>query len=214
MLARYKPKSACIGDAWKGGGGRVVYTDSIQRFSRNHYKAESLVVPSYVSAEGEPSEILVRLLNEFAEPLLKKNELLPEKIFVTRSKASGRYIINESEVFAELEPAGFKLIKLEELTWSEQINLFHNAKQIISPHGAGLANLAFCTQSPRVIEIFHSKYIHWCFWKLAQLIGADYIPIASPKEAEIDHDPTGYRQSNILASPDILKEILFAANLY
>ena len=192
---------------------KAIFTDSTQRFSRNHYKAESLVVPSYVSAEGEPSEVLVSLLNEFVEPLLKKNELLPEKIFVTRSKASGRCIINESEVFAELEPAGFKLIKLEELTWSEQINLFHNAKQIISPHGAGLANLAFCTQSPRVIEIFHSKYLHWCFWKLAQLIGADYVPIASPKGAKIDHDPTRYGQSNILASPDVLKEILSAVNL-
>ena len=196
------------------GGGRVVYTDSIQRFSRNHYKAESLVVPSYVAAEGQPSEPLINLLTEFVEPLTKKNELLPEKIFITRSKVSGRYIINEAEVFAELEPAGFKLIKLEELTWSEQINLFHNAKQIISPHGAGLANLVFCAQSPRVIEIFHSKYVHWCFWKLAKLIGADYIPIVSPMEAEIDHNPAEYGRSNILASPDIIKEILIAAKLF
>jgi capsular polysaccharide biosynthesis protein len=141
-------------------GARVVYTESTQKPSWNHYKAESLVVPSYVSAEGQPSDLLVKLIKEFAEPLLKKGKLLPEKIFITRSKAPSRYIINESEVFAELEPAGFKLIELEKLTWGEQINLFNNAKQIISPHGAGLANLVFCAQSPQVIEIFHPKYVH------------------------------------------------------
>ena len=54
------------------GVGRVVHTDSIQRFSRNHYKAESLVVPSYVSAEGQPSESPINLLSEFGEPLTKK----------------------------------------------------------------------------------------------------------------------------------------------
>ena len=79
---------------------------------------------------------------------------------VTRSKASGRYIINETGIFEELEHAGFKLIKLEELTWGEQANLFRNAKQIISPLGAGLANLVFCAQSPQEIEICHPKYIH------------------------------------------------------
>ena len=193
---------------------RAIFTDSTQRFSRNHYKAEALVVPSYVSAEGQASDVLANLLKEFAEPLVKKNELLPEKIFISRSKASGRCIINESEVFAVLEPIGFKLIKLEERTWGEQINLFHNAKQIISPHGAGLANLVFCAQSPQVIEIFHSKYVHWCFWKLAQQVGANYIPIISPKGADVDHDPAVHGQSNILVSRDVISEILITASTY
>ena len=58
----------------------AVFTDSTQRFSRNHYKAESLVAPSYVSAEGEPSEALLNLPNEFVQPLLKKTNYYQKNI--------------------------------------------------------------------------------------------------------------------------------------
>ena len=47
----------------------------------------------------------------------------------------------------------FKNIILEDLSFSDQITYFNNAKFIIAQHGAGLFNLVFCKENTSILEI-------------------------------------------------------------
>tara|TARA_B100000902_G_C27300667_1_gene912591 strand:+ start:1275 stop:2399 length:1125 start_codon:yes stop_codon:yes gene_type:complete len=81
------------------------------------------------------------------------------KIFIDRSGSSFNHcqIINHSEVKDFLKKKDFEIIKTENLSFKQQINLFKKAKIIVSAHGAGLANLSFCEKNCNVIEIRPSK---------------------------------------------------------
>ncbi len=48
---------------------------------------------------------------------------------------------------------GLKVLCLEDLSVSQQVNLFNNADCVIGTHGAGLANLVFSRSSAHIIEI-------------------------------------------------------------
>jgi capsular polysaccharide biosynthesis protein len=66
------------------------------------------------------------------------------RIFLAR-KAEDVRRYNQPEVVEMLSKHGFKPVFLEDLTFRESIRLFRSAEIIAGPHGAGLANLLFCT---------------------------------------------------------------------
>lgn len=151
-----------------------------------HYRCELLTVPSYVTPIGHPSPYLVEGLKSVAISLIHPQRQYPEKLFISRQTARSRRIVNEDQIFSFFEAQGYTRICLEDFSWQDQINLFYYAREIVSPHGAGLANLVFCAQKPLVVELFNAKYIHWCFWKLARLVEADYIPLSFPFMDQVD----------------------------
>ena len=86
----------------------------------------------------------------------KNNFLTHHKIFIDRStfkNFNNRRIINNFEVKEYLIKEGFRIIKLEDLNFIDQVFLFNNAKIIISMHGAALTNIIFCKKNTRIIEI-------------------------------------------------------------
>jgi hypothetical protein len=100
----------------------------------------------------------------------------PNKIYITRSGASRRRILNEPELVAALECRDFKAIKCESLSLSEQACIFRHAEIIIAPHGAGLTNLLFAPIHTSVLELFPSKIPGGaiCYWSLCQALGISY----------------------------------------
>jgi capsular polysaccharide biosynthesis protein len=149
----------------------LIFVDDAKTRNK-HYSTEMLTCPSLVAPTGEPSPLLVELLSQLVAPIISRSASYPPKIYISRANAPGRRIVLEGLLVSKLEDLGYVPIHLELLSWEEQVNLFYHAREICSPHGAGLANLVFCAHSPRVIEIFNSRYTHWCFWKLSQLVGA------------------------------------------
>ena len=79
------------------------------------------------------------------------------KLYISRSLAGRRKVVNEEEIFSFLAAQGFTFCLLERLSFSEQVALFHEADIIVGPHGSGLANLVFCNPGTRVIELFPSR---------------------------------------------------------
>ena len=78
-----------------------------------------------------------------------------DKVFIDRrddTKFNHCQIINDEEVFQYLKSKGFSKYKVGELSFKNQIHLFHNAKIIIGPHGAAFANLIFCKPDTKVFE--------------------------------------------------------------
>ena len=47
----------------------------------------------------------------------------------------------------------FTFVKLGELTFTKQIEIFNNANLILGLHGAGFANIAFCKPGTKIIEL-------------------------------------------------------------
>ena len=97
------------------------------------------------------------IVNWLKETFLTKAENFDanDKVFIDRrddTKFNHCQIINDEEVFQYLKSKGFSKYKVGQLSFKNQIHLFHNAKIIIGPHGAAFANLAFCKPQTKVIE--------------------------------------------------------------
>jgi capsular polysaccharide biosynthesis protein/tetratricopeptide (TPR) repeat protein len=94
-----------------------------------------------------------------------------ERIYISRSNAHHRRLLNEAAVLDCLEPLGFVAVHLESLSLAEQIALFAHAKVIIAPHGGGLTNTIFCTPGACVIELVAPRYIRHYYWVISQQLG-------------------------------------------
>ena len=158
-----------------------------------HVQCEQLLVPSLSGTVVQPSPRALELITTFASPLHQNTSSFGERLYVSRSRAQRRRVTNEAELCAALERQRFTPVHLEDLTWAEQINAFRHAKIIVAPHGAGLANLAFCAPGTRVVELFHRAYVHGCFWRLAALRGLDYQPIVPPGREPLGQSPAANR---------------------
>lgn len=119
-------------------------------------EAKTLIVPSVpYSRKLKQRKILPQWLSQFLQTTFLKNDgsMRPKRIYISRSAAKVRKIVNEDELSAFLITKGFVVLHLENVSVHDQANYFHNAEVIISPHGSGLSNLVFCRPGTVVIEI-------------------------------------------------------------
>ena len=163
-----------------------------------HFQCEQLIVPNLAGTVVQPTRRALDLITEFTTPLQTGRFGFGERIYLTREGARRRTLTNEPELWTELQGTGFVRVRLDELTWMEQINAFRRAKVVVAPHGAGLANLVFCQPGTRVVELFNRSYVHGCFWRLAALQRLDYRPIV-PESAEPLGQSTGCNRLDIHA---------------
>ena len=84
----------------------------------------------------------------------------PKRLYISRARATKRTVKNESDLITHLRAFGVHVLYLEDLGGLEQMAYFYNADLIISSHGAGLANLMFCKESTRVIELCSKAMTH------------------------------------------------------
>jgi len=106
--------------------------------------------------ENLPLWISDWLKNKFLKH--KSNINLPKKFYIDRSDSKSnlkdfRYIINEDELKNFLKNHGFKFVRLSDLSFCDQINIFNNANKVIGLHGAGLSNLIWSSKKIKVIEL-------------------------------------------------------------
>ena len=144
-----------------------------------HFACEQLIIPRLPGEAGQPTSSVTSRLAEFTAPLHTETSAFGERLYISRENARRRRVSNEAMLWPQLEAKGFRRIHLENLSWAEQVNAFRHAKVIVAPHGAGLANLAFCRPQTQVVEFFHRSYLNPCFWRLSALLGLDYRPVVS-----------------------------------
>jgi len=149
-------------------------------------KVERLVVPSFRHGpNGLMSATGCRWLRQriFSNlPDVESKQLsFSSKIYISRPKTVGRYLINEDEVLEALTPFGFVAYTLENLSLSDQVKLFSQAEIVVSAHGAGLTNMIFA-QNLIVIELFGSFGIPTLF--LLAKVGFQYGCLMSESQWE------------------------------
>ena len=132
-----------------------------------HIKAKKIIVTDhpYVVTNNSTKDILnipnwinIWLKDNF---IIKNENRIKKKFYINRgdevnNKVAHREISNEEEIRKYLIKNNFESIKLQNITFSEQVSLFHNADIIVGLHGAGLANLVFCKPKTKVIELRRS----------------------------------------------------------
>lgn len=115
---------------------------------------------------------------------LLKNKLQPvtpvlgrKKIYIARDRAKYRRVLNEQQIQDALRAEGFEIVRPEELSFSEQIQLFSDASVIVGPTGAGLSNLVFAPPGCKVIvlagETRNANY--FIFGQLGRLLGQQLV---------------------------------------
>jgi capsular polysaccharide biosynthesis protein len=86
--------------------------------------------------------------------------LAADRLFLSRSDAAHRFLVNEEELFSALSVHGFRRIVPGRMTVREQIEAFSRARMIVAPHGAALTNIIFCPPGLQLIEISSSNILH------------------------------------------------------
>ena len=119
----------------------------------------------------------------------KINYKFSDRVYISRSFANYRRVVNEADVVELLTEHGFDCVHLEMMTLVEQINLFRNAQYVIAPHGAGLVNMSWCPSNASILEVYPSCYSDPGMRIQADLLSLDYSFIRSQFDTECSGDP-------------------------
>jgi len=142
-----------------------------------HIEAERLVVPSlpgYIS-------YMTKFSCDFLRSIFLNDDSfeIGRCIYVTRKDALTRRLLNEDRVLDILEKYGFESVELTGISIIEQAKIFASAKIIVSPHGAGLTNIVFCSKNSYVIEFMPDSYTNLCFQRLSGLLTLRYYALSA-----------------------------------
>ncbi|NJL21616.1 MAG: glycosyltransferase family 61 protein [Leptolyngbyaceae cyanobacterium SM1_3_5] len=155
-----------------------------------HIQVEQLIVPDFVSSLGWAQPEAIAFLRKQFLPkdhhnfslnfhqngygdLQHEKERSPQDspfIYLSRTDARYRRLLNEDQVLEVLRPYGFVALTLDALSVAEQAALFARAQVIVAPHGSSLTNLVFCSPQTQVVELVSPNYQRHYFWQISQLL--------------------------------------------
>lgn len=108
----------------------------------------------------------------------------PQKIFLSRRKASGRRPFNEPEVIGIFEQHGFKTVFPEDYSVAEQITLFNNADFIAGGSGGAFTNLLLCKRGCKVICLTNYAFDISVFSTICAYVGVDLLYICDTSKTK------------------------------
>ena len=160
-----------------------------------HIKAKELIITDHpVVITGNDTEdthnipawIIKWTRSVFLNQNTAINKEKKNKIYIDRSDTNNRsqpqrYISNEDEVKKYLSEKNFIFVKLHEISFKEQIDLFYNAECIVGIHGAGFSNIVFCKNGTKIIEL-QSAHAGPMYENLAKKNNLNYTSIAVEAE--------------------------------
>ena len=130
---------------------------NLVRFSDKQYiSCSEAIIPDKVCLSGDNNPLVMQKIRDkflaYYKPVSDQNLFAPN-LYVSRSKAKGRFITNEKEVIDALAELGFKTIYFEDYSLEDQIKLTYNCKNLIGLHGANLTNLMFMKPDSNLLEL-------------------------------------------------------------
>jgi capsular polysaccharide biosynthesis protein len=122
-------------------------------------------------------------------------------VYVSRSGAVERRVLNEEDVMDVLADYGFKRYCLENRSLSENVRLFNQADIVLGPHGAGLTDIIFA-EDCILVELFGDK-IKQPYELLSDTLGVEYEPMycqADGADIVVDTNQIEQKISQIIES--------------
>ena len=146
---------------------KIIYTNG------KSFNAKNILIPTIPSPPAYSKPLINWLRKKFLNNIQKKNTRI-KRIYISRSDASHRKIINDKEISNFLEKYNFKTLILSEMKLEDQINHFRCADIIVLTHGSGGSHLLFAKKSSKIIELQAPSQINntWCV--VSKLIGCSY----------------------------------------
>jgi capsular polysaccharide biosynthesis protein len=135
-------------------------------------RVDELVLPSHTASPGNfNDELLKRVRDKFC-----LHETLQKKlIYISRAKASRRFIENEEELIHLLLDYSFEIHVFEDYSFSKQVELMNQTEVLIGLHGAGLTNMLFMKQQTKVVEIRNQNDSkNNCYFSMASALELSY----------------------------------------
>ncbi len=145
---------------------------------KSNIKVEEVSLVSVPQHHTEVFRKVYHNLQNSIDQIAAKDLVFGDKIYISREGQYSRYAENESDVVALLERYGFKKIRAEKFSYTEQVAILSKTKYLISPHGAGLTNMMFMKKGGYVIELTtKSKSVKPVtdYYKMADIIGMNYL---------------------------------------
>lgn len=133
------------------------------------------VEEAIVLESAGPETLPAEYLRGFRNRLLDRTGTRPprrRRLFVRRRHA--RALDEPEAVIAFLERKDFEVVDLDELPIDSRISMFQEAEIVVAAHGAELANLLFCQEGARVIELMPDMQCRPAFWSIANKLGLTY----------------------------------------
>ena len=151
-------------------------------------KPEILWVATPAGQTGLGSITLVKKVANRLKKYFGILELKSErKIYLSRQKSQRRRLQNEREVVKILIDLGFEKIIAEDCTLQQQIELFSQARMVVSAHGAGLTNMIYCSLGAFIGEInFEDSVYRAHYYVLAMQMGFERILIQADRSNQLD----------------------------
>ena len=154
--------------------------ENVQPFEVNvdWVRAEQLVLPSFAAEPNNgslPSECLNYIRGRVFQHLgLADVARTRRRIYVSRARTAWRRILNEPEVIETLAKFGFEAVRPEELSFEEQVKLFHSAEAVVGARGAGLTNMIF-SKDLRILELTGTRpFVGVAYFSLARAMAHQY----------------------------------------
>ena len=123
------------------------------------------------------------------------------RLFVDRSGARGRTLVNRAEIVALMERRGFEVIDPERYSPRQQIVRFARAEVVVGLAGAAMTNTIFSPPGARILTIVpDTGWSDPFFWDLAAVCGQPYAALFGRWS---DHDEVIARRDFAVAVPDL-----------
>lgn len=118
------------------------------------FNCKQLLMPTHTAPSGNYNEGLLRELRAFIFAAYGlRDEVVRRKVYISRTRAAKRKIVNEEEVIGVLGEFGFEVLHFEDYDFEKQVRLASETKYLVSNHGAGLTNMLFMPERGSVLEL-------------------------------------------------------------
>ena len=168
---------------WLGLENRILPT------SCQHYLVEDYYFSSPTNMTGIFDPYAVQFLRDSFLGRADASYQSPRRFFVRRVGAV-RGIVNEEDVLQCFRDRGWEILDTEKMSLARQIQLFTQAEQICTLHGAALTNLVWCRPGCRVLELVSSTFMNAVYEGVAEAAKLDYQYLLCPGRvdyrAEVD----------------------------
>ena len=146
---------------WHNGGSAPYVHNGLRRLgiaperllpACDHLQAEQLLVPSFASAFGRPSAANLAWLEQLWDPVPADNQTRAP-LWLARPGAVRRSVLGEAPQIQRLQAQA-----LTQGSIPEQLAEMAEARRVIAPHGAAMANLIAAAPGAELLELVNPAY--------------------------------------------------------
>lgn len=142
---------------------------------------------------------------------IQKAPSSPKRVYISRKKAKRRKFTDEASVERLMEELGFETVRMEELSFFNQVELMSGTEQFAAMTGAGHINALFMNEGGKFYDLTNIDYItlsqyKFHYAKLCNVLNLDYhvVFFEPDRNSNADH----YSNNDLIWEPSRLKVVM------